>query len=101
MGDGVTPIRYTLKDGDRLYVGIMEPQQSFERAIVRKLLTKDDLNAEGDPELKLRPEDTEKLMPGVYYYEAKLVVGREDSDDSDDEEIVETVISKRKLYILE
>lgn len=95
-GDNTCPVRYTLEEGDKLYVGIMEPNQPFECALVRKLLTKDDLNAWGDPELKLSPEDTEHIMPGTYYYEAKLV-----TTDKEGKEVVQTVISKRKLYVLE
>lgn len=97
VGDGIIPVRYQLKDDDKLYVGIMEPHQPFEWALVRKVLTIDDVNELGDPELKLRPEDTEKIMPGVYYYEAKLLT----HDDETGEEIIETVISKKKLYVLE
>ena len=95
-GDLINPVRYTLEDGDRLYVGIMEPGQPFERALIRKMLTKDDLNAWGDPELKLSPEDTERVMPGLYYYEAKLVTADEEGNET-----VQTVVPKRKVYVLE
>lgn len=100
-GDIIFPMRYSLKEGDKLYVGIMEPGQPFECALIRKVLTKDDLNVYGDPELKLSPEDTEKIMPGLYYYEAKLLMASDDSDDSDDEVTIQTVIPKKKVYILE
>ena len=93
-GTRLYPMRYVLEEGDKVYVGIMEPGQPFEHALIRKVLTKDDLNAYGDPELTLRPEDTEMVMPGLYYYEAKLVVTK------DGKETIQTVIPKKKLYIL-
>lgn len=95
-GDIITPIRYILQGDDKLYVGIMEPGQPFECALIRKMLTVDDLNEDGDPELKLSPEDTERVMPGLYFYEAKLVYTREDG-----KEFIETVIPKKKVYVLE
>ncbi len=94
-GNIVFPMRYTLEEGDKVYVGIMAPGQPFEHALIRKVLTIDDLNAYGDPELKLSPEDTEKVMPGLYYYEAKLVMVK------DGKETIQTVIPKKKVYILE
>lgn len=97
IGDIITPIRYVLKEDDRLYVGIMEPGQPFTHALIRKMLTKDDLNELGDPELKLTPEDTERVMPGLYYYEVKLLT----HDEETGEEVVETIISKKKIYVLE
>ena len=30
------PIRYVLKEGEHIYFGVMEPNYSFENAIVRK-----------------------------------------------------------------
>ena len=109
VGYGCCPVRYQLKPGDRVYFGIMEPNQPFTHAIVRKMLTVDDLNRYGDPVIKLRTEDTERLMPGVYYYEVKLArIHHDDSDDSSDsddeiilDERIDTIISKTKLFILE
>lgn len=95
-GNIVFPMRYSLKEGDKVYVGIMEPGQPFEHALIRKVLTIDDLNVYGDPELKLSPEDTERVMPGLYYYEAKLVM-----TDEHGNEIIQTVIPKKKVYVLE
>ena len=105
IGYGCHPIRYKLEPDDKVFVGIMEPNQPFTHAIIRKVLTAKDLNRYGDPVFILRPEDTERLMPGLYYYEVKLLRIRHDSDDSSDDEdvqeYVDTIISKTKLYILE
>ena len=94
--------KYELQDGDKVYFGIMEPNQPFEWAIVRKVLTKDDVDESGNPVIKLKTKDTIRLMPGLYYYEVKLAMASEDSDSDDfDEPILYTVVPKTKLFLLE
>lgn len=64
---------YTLQEQDRLYIGIMQPNQSFEDAIVKKVYTEDDeLDENGNILFKLSPRDTEYLMTGKYYISIKL-----------------------------
>lgn len=64
---------YALSGHDRLYVGIMEPNQAFEDAIIRKVLTEDStMNENGDVLFQLEPQDTEYLMTGKYYISIKL-----------------------------
>ena len=94
-GTKLLPIRYTLGAGDTLYVGISEPNQKWEDALIKKVYTEADLNQYGDVDLKLVPEDTEHVLPGLYYYEAKLV------HESEEGTIVTTIIPKKKLYIVE
>ncbi len=96
VGYGCCPVRYTLQETDKVYVGIMEPNQPFEDALIRKVLTIKDLNRQGDPVLILRPDDTERVMPGMYYYEVKLLRIKDGS-----QEIIDTVVPKTKLYVLE
>lgn len=86
--------KYTLDNDDRLYFSIMMPHQDFEHAIVRKIYTKDNLDSNGDILVNLSTYDTENLRPGVYYYEAKLVI------TIGTEEYVDTVVPKRKFYII-
>ena len=65
--------RYILKPEDRIYVGIMEPKQSFEYAVIRKLITAEDTTDDyGNPLLKLDPRDTEYLVTGKYFIMIKL-----------------------------
>ena len=65
--------RYTLSETDKLYVGIVEPNQSFENAIIKKVLTKNsEKTDDGDVIFKLTPQDTEYLMTGKYYITIKL-----------------------------
>ena len=81
---------YTLTENDTIYVGIMEPQQSFEDAIIRKKLSmNDECDEDGNVILKLNPQDTENLMTGLYYLTIKLKQGVD----------VTTVLSMKKFYI--
>ena len=72
-GDRMWPTPYTLEEGDTLYLGIMEPGQAFEDAIVKKVYTKDSVkDSSNRPLFELKSEDTEFLAPGTYYYMLKL-----------------------------
>ena len=94
-GSDLCPVRYVLKDTDKLYLGILEPNHSWENAILRKIYTKDNLNADGDVIIKLEPEDTEYLSEGIYYYQIKLL-----QVDENNNEIVTTIIPSTKLYLI-
>ena len=73
QGTRLDPEEYQLQPGDQIYVAIMEPNQSFEDAIIKKLINKDSLkNEHGNPLLKLTSEDTEFLRTGKYFITIKL-----------------------------
>lgn len=95
IGTKVLPIRYPLTNGDTIYVAIMEAHQPFECAIIRKKYTKDDINEHGDVILRLESKDTENLLPGTYYYQVKLEHVFEDKSN-----FVETIVPKRKLFLI-
>ena len=57
-----------------VYFGLMEPNQRFEDALLKKHLDKKDLNFQGDLMLGFRPEDTEYLLPAKYYYALKAEI---------------------------
>lgn len=118
IGTGVAPKYYTLKgpqnedypeDRDRLFFALLEPNQRWEDAIVKKVYTSDDIAVEyGVPLLHFYSEDTEYLKPGTYYYQVKLLRSRfndmsENVDKSIDDgfEHVDTVIPRTKFIILE
>lgn len=84
--------RYKIKSSDVLYFAIAEPNQPFEHAAVRQIYTIKNVNEYGDVVIKLNPSDTEFLVPGTYYMEAKIRL-RNGS--------VYTVLPKRKFYINE
>lgn len=97
MGTDLCPIRYELGDKDELYLGIMEPNQPFECALVKKKYTNKNINEHKDVIVKIYPEDTVALIPGKYYYQIKLrkYVETEDSYD------VITIIDKTEFWVQE
>ncbi len=74
-GDKFDIHRYVMGPYDTLYVGIMEPNSPWEFSLIKKVYTFKDLNTHGDVVFKLDPIDTEYVMPGKYYLEAKIVLG--------------------------
>lgn len=70
-GTELKPIRYELKTDDRVYLAITEPNQPFEKAILKKVYGRESVNINGDVVIRLESEDTEMLIPGQYYYTIK------------------------------
>lgn len=105
IGNGVDPKEYTLRkyseeDKDALYFALLEPNQPWEKALVRKMFTADDVDPfYAAPLLHFNVEDTEFLVPGNYYYEIKL--RRSPSGTIDGFEHVDTVVKRTKFVILE
>lgn len=101
IGSELEPLYFPLTDTDaKVYMGIMEPHQPFEKAIVKKTFDKDH---GWDPEqqvllITIRPEDTERLIPGVYYYSIKLYRPASDILGQDQ---IDTIIPKRKFVIVD
>ena len=77
-------------------MGIMEPGQRFEDAIIKYKFTRENLNQDNDVKVQIKPTDTEYLEPGKYFYQIKLVYIDDDGDEQ-----VSTVISKTEFYIQE
>jgi len=62
-----------LKPSERLYVGVMEPGQPFEDAIIRKVYNSDSVtDSDGNTLMIFNSIDTEYLKVGKYYYTIKL-----------------------------
>lgn len=95
-GTEIRPMRYELTDNDVIYVGICQPNEKFENAVVRKTYTKDNrtINSHGDLVISFNTKDTEYLEDGLYYYIVKLATTNEDSSVD-----VQTIIQKTKFYI--
>lgn len=98
FGTNLEPIHYQLTDRDIVYFGVMEPNQPFENALIRKRYTIKDVDEYGHVVIKFRPQDTQCVLPGKYYYQVKLQ--RFNSEDPTDYD-VETVIDKTQFFILE
>lgn len=94
-GTDLCPLRYILKDGEYIYFGLMEPNYSFEEAIVRKKYSNADFNKNSDVVISFDSEDTMNLLPGKYYYEVKAVLL-----DENKKEIVNTIIPRREFWLL-
>jgi len=88
------PLRYILENDDQLFFSVAEPNQDFCDAVVRKIFTKDDLNSFGDVVVEFDNSDTAKLLPGTYYYQAKLLVKKNGKD------YIDTVVPSRKFCIM-
>lgn len=67
------PDKYILQENDVLYLGVCEPNQCFENAIIKKKFTKEDLDSNNNVIIKFKSSDTENLQLGIYYYEIKLL----------------------------
>ena len=92
VGERFEPVRYILRPEDKVYVGIMEPNHPFECSLIKKVLTRSDFNKKRDVVFKLDPIDTEYVMPGKYYLEAKIVLGNGK---------VYTILPKRQFWVVE
>lgn len=99
VGTELVPIGYTLKENEYLYFGLMEPNQPFEVALIRKRIDRTAV-VEGDAgyyKINFEVEDTEHLLPGTYYYEVKLLRIDEDTGGN----LIDTIIPRTKFVIYE
>lgn len=94
QGDNLNPIAYELQVEDEVYFGVMEPNQPWEQALIRKKYTYIDLS-DNQLYLKLKPEDTMCLLPGLYYYQIKVRIF------NDGEYIVNTIMPKTQFWVEE
>ena len=96
--------KYLLTANDVVYFAILYPHQHFEDAIVLKGYTLEDQDVQtGEILVKITPNDTRQLEPGVYYYTAKLQRGGNilTVGDFDEPEEVRTLIERTKFIINE
>lgn len=101
IGNSIDRENYVLTGTDTLYMGVMEPNQPFETAIIRKMITASDLDENNNIVIRFWPEDTVCLLPGKYYYQVKLETDCFDPKTNRTRKDVETVIDKNLFYIQE
>lgn len=94
-GTEIKPLRYVLKEKDEVYLAVMEPNQIFEDALIKKVYTKKDLNENNDVVIEIEHDDTRCLEPGKYYYQLKARLYNEEKDKYD----INTIISKTEFWI--
>lgn len=94
LGNKLTRKQYILREGDSLYVGITEPNQPFDYALIRKIIKREscDWDKNNCPLLKLEPYDTLHVLPGNYYIEIKIELANGN---------VATILPKTKFVIYE
>jgi hypothetical protein len=95
---------YLLTANDIVYFALLYPNQRFEEAFSLKGYTLEDQNpANGAITIKVNPNDTRKLSPGVYYYTIKLQRGGTLAviDDFDEPDEVRTIIERTKFIVNE
>ncbi len=104
-----TTKNYILNGSDVVYFALLYPHQRFEDAIITKgydctdQIVKNGENT-GEILIKIDPNDTKCLAPGIYYYTVKLYQGGKlnEIDGSYDSAIeVRTIIERTKFIINE
>ena len=88
---------------DKVFFALMEANQDFEFAIVKKvydstIVTYDDKKI--TIKIKLDSIDTEFLNTGTYFYTIKILL-KKNADDKDNQGIVKTLIDRTKLILID
>ena len=91
---------WELTEGDHVFFGLMEPHASFEKAIIKKDITCEDMDSEGNLFLELLPEETMNLCPGVYYYEIKAIY-KEYTSSEEYITHIDTITQRTKFILVE
>lgn len=100
-GTSLNPTNYNVNEKTFVYLGIMEPNEPFENALIKKKATSQDVVIEnGQPVIvfKFKPQDTQCVLPGKYYYQIKL---QQFLSDDPEDYTVDTIIDKTLFWILE
>lgn len=97
-GSNMDPLHYHITENSIIYFAVTKPNQPFEQALIKKKYDISDIDENGNVVIVFRPQDTECVLPGKYYYQVKLQ--RFWSDDPEDY-TVDTVIEKTQFFIQE
>lgn len=88
--------KMVLENDDKAYFGIFDSNVSFDQAIIKKVLTKDNMDEYDNLWVTLLPEDTVNLAVGTYYYEVKALY-----KDEDNVEHIDTAVQRTKFIVLD
>lgn len=97
MGTGMVPVRYSLLEHPEteVYLGVMEPNQPFEKALIRKKYTHESrINENGDLMIDFTGTDTEYLFPGKYFYQIKAKFIDKETGIN-----IDTIVSKKQFIV--
>ena len=89
-------VRFPLKEGDKIFFFLVEPNTSIRHYLLKQTYTKEDVNENGDIMLKFINQDTSWIAPGTYYYEIKLQRQWEEAF----KDALITIVPRRKFVIL-
>ena len=95
---------HLLTANEAVYFALLYPNQRFEDAILVKGYDLKDQNPNnGEITIKIIPNDTRTLEPGIYYYTVKFQKGGtlEVIDDLDEPEEVRTIVERTKFILNE
>ncbi len=95
-GNNMYYSNYEITQDDTIYFGLMEIHQKFEDAILKKVFTLQDVDQDGDIIIKIKPSDTEYLLPGKYYYSIKMKHNNSENDYD-----VYTIVKETEFWILD
>ena len=100
IGTGVNPVIYEMKPGDCLFFALLEINQKWEDALLKKVFNYDDwIHNKKKANFYLSCDDLEYLVPGIYNYQIKLFI-KEDERFNHSESVI-TIIPRTKFTILE
>lgn len=100
-GTLLAPIPYELTENDTVYFGVSEVNHTFADSIIRKIYNHlSPITDDGDLIIMLEPDDTEFLLPGMYYYSIKVTTNIYDEEEVLVKEEVNTVTPMTPFYIL-
>lgn len=94
QGTDFFQLQYILGENDKLYIGIMEANELFENALIKKVYTSTSDSIDNNILFKLDSSETANLLPGTYYYEIKLQFYINDT------EYINTIVPKTKFIIV-
>lgn len=95
---------YLLTNQDAIYFALMFPHQPFEKSfLVKGYSFEEQDQSTGEILIKIEPNDTRCLQPGVYYYTVKLQRGGtlDIINDFDEPDEVRTLIERTKFIVNE
>lgn len=93
-----------LASNEAVYFALCYPHQPFEEAIVLKGYTLEDQDTKtGNINIKITPNDTKYLAPGIYYYTIKFQRGGslDFSNSWIEPDQVKTIVDRTKFIINE
>ena len=97
----MNPVYHTLTGNEKLYLGVMEANQPFEDATIKKVFSAGDSNSDGSIDIVFETTDTLNLLAGNYYYSIKLNQPIPETPTEAGKDVITTIIPKTKFVIIE